>query len=226
MGGDVEELLRAHRYDEALERMLQDYQGKVFRMALTILRDAGRAEEVTQDVFLKLWRALPAYDGRAAVTTWLYTIARNTCLTAVRAAGYRRTTPLDDVTEPGAASMTPLKVSVDQCLGRLPEIQRQVITLFYLQDRNVSEVAAMLDLPEGTVKSHLHRARRALAAIMTSQPAAATPPEGQSEAHQASAPAPQDGPRATDQPAAAVPQDGPRAADRPPARKNNDLRRS
>jgi RNA polymerase sigma-70 factor (ECF subfamily) len=167
MGGDVEDLLRARRYDEALERILQDYQDKVFRMALTILRDTGRAEEVTQDVFLKLWRALPAYDGRAAIGTWLYTIARNTCLSAVRAAGYRRTTPLDDVTEPGAASGTPVKVSVDQCLARLPEVQRQVITLFYLQDRNVSEVAAMLDLPEGTVKSHLHRARRALAAMMS-----------------------------------------------------------
>jgi RNA polymerase sigma-70 factor (ECF subfamily) len=169
MGGEVEELLRARQYDAALERMLQDYQGKVFRMALTMLRDPGWAEDVTQDVFLKLWRALPAYDGRAAVTTWLYTIARNTCLTALRAAGYRRTTPLADVTEPGAASLTPLEVSVDQCLGRLPEVQRQVITLFYLQDRNVSEVAAMLDLPEGTVKSHLHRARRALAAMMSPQ---------------------------------------------------------
>ena len=167
MGGDVEELLRARRYDEALERMLQDYQGKVFRMALTILRDAGRAEEVTQDVFLKLWRALPAYDGRAAVSTWLYTIARNTCLTAVRAAGYRRTSPLDEATEPGAAPTTALKVSVDQCLARLPEVQRQVITLFHLQERNVSDVAAMLDLPEGTVKSHLHRGRRALAEMMS-----------------------------------------------------------
>ena len=188
MGGEVEELIRARRYDEALERMLQDYQGKVFRMALTILRDTGRAEEVTQDVFLKLWRALPAYDGRAAVGTWLYTIARNTCLTAVRAAGYRRTSPLDDVTEPGAPTATALKVSVDQCLSRLPEIQRQVITLFYLQDRNVSEVAAMLDLPEGTVKSHLHRARRALAGMME--------------------------PRST----APMPQDGPIAAEGPPAR--------
>ena len=201
MGGDVEDLLRARRYDEALERILQDYQGKVFRMALTILRDTGRAEEVTQDVFLKLWRALPAYDGRAAVTTWLYTIARNTCLTAVRAAGYRRTSSLDDVTEPGVATTTPLRVSVEQCLERLPEPQRQVITLFYLQDRNISEVAAMLDLPEGTVKSHLHRARRALAAMMAPRPTAR----------------PQDGPLAAERPSG-VPQDGPLAAERPPAR--------
>jgi hypothetical protein len=69
--GDGEQLLRARKYDQALEQMLGTYQGKVFRMALTIVRDAGRAEELTQDVFLKLWRAFPAYDGRAAVSTWL-----------------------------------------------------------------------------------------------------------------------------------------------------------
>jgi RNA polymerase sigma-70 factor (ECF subfamily) len=70
------------------------------------------------------------------------------------------------VAEPGAASGTPLKLSVDQCVERLPDSQRQVVSLFYLQDRSVSEVAAMLDLPENTVKSHLHRARRALAEMM------------------------------------------------------------
>jgi RNA polymerase sigma-70 factor (ECF subfamily) len=166
MPGDVEQLLRAHKYDQALEQMLETHQARVFRMALTIVRDAGRAEEVTQDVFLKLWRAFPAYDGRAAVSTWLYAIARNTCLSAVRAEGYRRTSALDDVTEPGASSATPLKLSVEQCVERLPEAQRQVVSLFYLQDRSVSEVAAMLDLPENTVKSHLHRARRALAEMM------------------------------------------------------------
>jgi RNA polymerase sigma-70 factor, ECF subfamily len=166
MTGDVEQLVRARKYDQALEQILQDYQGKVFRMALVILRDSGRAEEVTQDIFLKLWRALPAYDGRAAVSTWLYTIARNTCLSAVRSERYRRTSALDDVTEPGAPSGTPLKLSVEQCVERLPELQRQVVSLFYLQDRSVSEVAAMLDLPENTVKSHLHRARRTLSEMM------------------------------------------------------------
>lgn len=166
MTGNVEQLVQARKYDQALELILQNYQGKVFRMALVILRDSGRAEEVTQDVFLKLWRALPAYDGRAAVSTWLYAIARNTCLSAVRAEGYRRTSALEEVTEQGASSGTPLKLSVDQCVERLPDSQRQVVSLFYLQDRSVSEVAAMLDLPENTVKSHLHRARRALAEMM------------------------------------------------------------
>ena len=65
-------------------------------MALLMLQDRGRAKEVTQDVFLKVWRALPGYDGRASPSTWLYTIARNTCLSALRSATHRRTTPLDE----------------------------------------------------------------------------------------------------------------------------------
>ena len=167
MDDDVQRLLAARRYDEALERLLDMHERKVFRMAAMMLGgDAGRAEEVTQDVFLKLWRALPSYDGRASPSTWLYAIARNTCLSAVRSESYRRTTPIDDASEPGAWSTTPDAIAVRQCLSALPDIQREVVTLFYLQDQSVKDVARLLDLPEGTVKSHLHRARRALAALV------------------------------------------------------------
>jgi RNA polymerase sigma-70 factor (ECF subfamily) len=60
------------------------------------------------------------------------------------------------------------QVEINQLVDRLPEVQKQVIELFYLQERSVEEVAHMLDLPEGTVKSHLHRARRALADMVRS----------------------------------------------------------
>jgi RNA polymerase sigma-70 factor (ECF subfamily) len=166
MTDDVQQLLRRRRYDEALERLLDLYEGKVFRMAVMMLRDAGRAEEITQDVFLKLWRALPSYDGRAALSTWVYTIARNTGLSAVRSESYRKTTSLDQSDEPTVASVGAIDVALKQCLSRLPDIQRDVITMFYFEDRNVAEVAKLMDLPEGTVKSHLHRARRALGAMM------------------------------------------------------------
>ena len=139
-------------------------------MAVMFLRDRGRAEEVTQDIFLKLWRALPAYDGRAAASTWLYTIARNTCLSALRSESRRKTVPLDAIvepqgTEPEAGSEVLNRIELERCLDRLPEAQRDVVTLFYLQEKGVVDVARMLDLPEGTVKSHLHRARLALAAM-------------------------------------------------------------
>lgn len=162
MRDDIPELLQQRKYDEALERLFDVYGPKVFRMALAFLRDRGRAEEATQDAFVKLWRAMPGYDGRAAVSTWLYTIARNTFLSLLRHESYRRTMPLADVAEPHAGTASASGIDWDRCLARLPEMQRAVITLFYFEERNLKEVAAMLDLPEGTVKSHLHRARRAL----------------------------------------------------------------
>jgi RNA polymerase sigma-70 factor (ECF subfamily) len=162
MADDVQELLRQRRYDEALEQLLDRHGQKVFRMAAAMLRDRGRAQDATQDVFFKLWRALPSYDGRAAVSTWLYTIARNTCLTAVRTEAYRRTAGGASSREPQVESIGPLDIALKEAIDRLPEVQRTVLTLFYFEDRNIAEVAALLDMPEGTIKSHLHRARRAL----------------------------------------------------------------
>ena len=163
---DVNELLRKRRFAAAFELLLDRYQRKVFRLAVSILRETGRAEDVTQDIFVKLWQVLPDYDGRAAVSTWLYTIARNTCLSAVRAQSHRAATSLDDSPEPSARETVSRTAEVRELLDRLPEAQRQVITLFYLQERSVQDVSRMLDLPEGTVKSQLHRARRTLAACM------------------------------------------------------------
>ena len=166
MGDDVQHLLRTYRYADALERLLDLYEQKVFRMAVVMLRDAGRAEEVTQDIFLKVWRALPTYDGRAALGTWLYTIARNTCLSAVRNESYRQTAAMTEATEPTVSSITLTEIEMARCLAALPDVQREVITLYYFEERSVKDVAALLDLPEGTVKSHLHRARRALAGML------------------------------------------------------------
>jgi RNA polymerase sigma-70 factor, ECF subfamily len=166
MAEDVQDLLRQRRYDEALERLLDGYEQKVFRMAVAMLRDHGRAQDVTQDVFLKLWRALPSYDGRAALSTWLYTIARNTCLTAVRAAAYRQ--PAGDIQafEPHAEAIRPENIALRSAIERLPDVQRTILTLFYFEDRNIAEVASLLGIPEGTIKSHLHRARRALSVLL------------------------------------------------------------
>lgn len=166
MDDDVQELLKRGRYSKALERMLELYAKKVFRMAVMMLKDTGRAEEITQDIFLKLWQVFPAYDGRASPSTWLYAIARNTCLSAVRAESYRKTITLDDISEPTTSNSASLDIDWEAYLSRLPEIQREVITLFYLEEKSVRDVAQLLDLPEGTVKSHLHRARRALGEMM------------------------------------------------------------
>jgi len=166
---DVQSLLRDRRWAAAFELLLDLYQQQVFRLVYSILNEAAKAEEVTQDIFLKMWQILPDYDGRASISTWLYTIARNTALSALRAESYRKTWPIEGSDPPAINGETGLRqLEIRQLLQRLPEAQQRVITLFYLQDCSVEEVARMLDLPEGTVKSHLHRGRRALADLVRS----------------------------------------------------------
>lgn len=110
---------------DALEQLLNSFEDKIFRMAVMMLRDPSRAEEVRQDVFLKIWRALPAYDDRASVSTWVYTIARNTCLSAARSAAYRRTSSLDDTAERAVANHIHGDLSLAQCVAALPEVERE-----------------------------------------------------------------------------------------------------
>jgi len=167
-GEDVRELLVQRRYSEAFELLLDLYETKVYRMALTFLRDGGYAEEVTQDVFVKLWRALPFYDGRASPGTWLFSIARNTCLSAVRFNSYRTTVPLNEVNAT-SGGINVEHVDLAGCIRRLPEIQRDVIMLFYFQEQSVEDVGRMLNLPINTVKSHLRRARQGLAEMLQEQ---------------------------------------------------------
>ena len=164
----VRRWLEQHQYVEAFGELLDLYGDTVLRMATAILKDRGRAEEATQDVFLKVWRALPSYDeGRASVSTWLYAIARNTCLTRARAEAYRQSASLDDIAEPVVSLPEPARaMALRECISLLPQVQQQVLALFYLEGRNIDEVAHLLGMPAGTVKSHLHRARRRLAELL------------------------------------------------------------
>jgi RNA polymerase sigma-70 factor, ECF subfamily len=169
----LRELVRQRSYAEAFEGLLGRYQDKVFRLAFSYTRDRARAEELAQDVFVRMWQVLPRFDARASLSTWLYAITRNTCLSALRYDARRRTRPLDEVRERAAdapsASRDAEDLDVHRLVDGLPETQRRVITLFYLEDRSLRDVGLMLGMPEGTVKSHLHRARRALAGAMSAR---------------------------------------------------------
>jgi len=81
------DLLEAHRrrdYALVLDGLMQRYRQKVVNLAFSIVRESALAQDLAQIAFLKVWRALPQFDGRAALSTWLYAIARNTCLSALR----------------------------------------------------------------------------------------------------------------------------------------------
>ena len=177
---DLLEALRAGDRRAVLEGLMQRYRQKVLHLAFSILRDSALAEDLSQTVFVKAWQALPKFDGRAALSTWLYTIKRNTCLTALERE--RRMVPLEDFAEaadddgdpmlfgregagPETAGQAAAEYDVAKLLEQLPEPYRRVVVLFYLEDRSCEEVGELLSIPTGTVKALLHRGRKKLAAL-------------------------------------------------------------
>jgi RNA polymerase sigma-70 factor, ECF subfamily len=168
---EVCRLLAAGERERAFERLLAAYRGRVYRLALGYVRSSADAEDLAQEAFVRLWRALPLYDGRASFSTWLYVIARNACLSELRRRGSRPTSPLDDdAADPAAAmasaSRADLRLDCETLVDMLDEPQRRIVRLFYLEERSYEQVAVMLDMPVNTVRSHLHRARKRLAGLI------------------------------------------------------------
>lgn len=172
-----------------LEGLMARYRQKVLHLAVSIVRDQALAEDLAQTAFVKAWQALPRFDGRAALSTWLYTITRNTCLTAVERE--RRMVALEDFVEPADGEDDPLafgtspagresagqaaaEYDVARLLEQLPEPYRRVVVLFYLEDRSCEEVGELLSMPTGTVKALLHRGRKKLAALAGALPETAS----------------------------------------------------
>lgn len=168
---DIYAHLQAGRHRAAFEAALPRYRDKVFRLAYSILRDGAAAEDAAQDVFVRVWRALPGYNGSAALSTWIYAITRNTCISLLRKR--RPQVSLDepafgDDDQGGGLQLAAPEhddsavASVEKLLERLPERYRQAVVLFYMEDKSYEQTAAALQLPLGTVKALLHRARKRL----------------------------------------------------------------
>ena len=168
---DIAALLRAGEAAQAFTQLVERYDAKVFRLCSALLRDTALAQDTAQDTFLRVWRAMDRYDpASGAFSTWIYTIARNRCLTVLaREPSPQSSLSHTDIWDQAeqiaiapvtndAASLAWLRQQVDA----LPAHFRNCLTLFYYEDHSVAEVAAMLGLPEGTVKTHLYRARAAL----------------------------------------------------------------
>jgi RNA polymerase sigma-70 factor (ECF subfamily) len=141
-----------------------------------MLRDRAWAEDTTQDIFLRVWRALPGFAGQSQLSTWIYAISKNACLSELRKR--RPTVSLDlddDEYRPEIAGLAApdaddsATVSVTQLLDKLPVRYRQAVTLFYMEDKSYEQTAASLGLPLGTVKALLHRARKRLIELTQEQ---------------------------------------------------------
>ena len=127
-----------------------------------MLGDQTQAEDAAQETFVRVWKGLGKFRGESSISTWIFTIARRTCLDAPKAR--KRTMSLERVVEKPRFERDGL--DVEALLQQLPERAHEAVILFYLQDRSYAEVARTLDMPMGTVKTLLFRARRQMIAHM------------------------------------------------------------
>jgi RNA polymerase sigma-70 factor (ECF subfamily) len=147
--------------DEAFEAFFMAEHRPVLRTVTLILGDRQAAEDVTQEAFYRLlvhWRKVSTYERPGA---WLRRVAIRAAMRS--RARSQRSEP--DV-EHGHGEDTATKLDVREALRRLPTAQRSAVVLFYYEDHPVSEIASLMSCSEGTVKTHLHRARARLAPML------------------------------------------------------------
>lgn len=166
----IVELLRNGRHAEAFEHLLEVHESRVFRLCCALLRDRAAAEDAAQESLVRIWKNLAGYDGRAALSTWIYTITRNRCLTAIERRRHDLSLSDEAVAEQveGRAASQPADggdpyVALRELVTELPDNFRRCVELYYFEEQSVEAVAQLLAIPEGTVKTHLHRARALLA---------------------------------------------------------------
>lgn len=162
-------ILQAKEGDQsAFEGLVKMYDRRVYRTAYSFLKDMEEAQDISQEVFLKLHRGLSGYDEGRPFFPYLYQITKNLCFTRMKSRSWR-TEPLPEKEEPSAEVGPEETVvrkeeaaGVRRAVEALPEKLREVIELKHFQDCSYREMAEILNIPEGTVMSRLYNARKAL----------------------------------------------------------------
>jgi len=157
---------------DAFEILVRRHEKTIFNLVYRMLGDYDDAAEVSQEVFLSAYRAIGQFRGDANFSTWLYRIALNHATTRRRTVSSRqqRTVPIDDMEPLSDPELGPaetlerkeIRERVQLALNKLEPDDATMILLRDLQDISYDEVARVLEIPVGTVKSRLHRARQAL----------------------------------------------------------------
>ena len=182
---------------QAWEQIVRQHWRKVFNLAYKFVGRHDEAEDLTQDIFLKIFKALHTFDRRANFQTWLISISRNLCIDHYRSVRKERETMARDVDASqlappsrergpyGELEQLDLRQRIRMALNELPPALREAVVLRDLQEFTYQEIADKLRLPEGTVKSRINRGRLELARQMrrlqSRGPAVKPVPSGGSE---------------------------------------------
>jgi RNA polymerase sigma-70 factor, ECF subfamily len=158
----------------AFRELVVLHQDRAYALALRITRSPADAEEVAQDAFLRAWLALARFRGESSFGTWLHRIVARRALDRLDQMRSRRGREVggEEASARAEAAAAPPGAEDHETAGRarrlermvaaLPVAQRMAVTLYYYEDRSVEQVAAIMGMPENTVKTHLSRARAAL----------------------------------------------------------------
>jgi RNA polymerase sigma-70 factor (ECF subfamily) len=178
---DRQLVARAQRGDKrAFELLVEKYQRKLARLLSRFIRDPAEVEDVTQEAFIKAYRALPAFRGDSAFYTWLYRIGINTAKNYLMAMGRRAPTSteieadeaegfeegeqLRDINTPESVLLSnEIAETVNATIEKLPEELRKAIQMREIEGMSYEDIAQAMNCPIGTVRSRIFRAREAIA---------------------------------------------------------------
>lgn len=161
----------------AFRELVVRYRHRVFAVCFRVLNDHADAEDATQETFVKLARGADGFRGDAKLSTWLYRIARNVCTDRIRYEARRPSTPVDDIAavgrEPSVADVSEAHATatvIGAALAQLDERSRRLLLLVTVDGLSYAEAAEVVDLPVGTVKSRVSRARVQLGTLLAEMP--------------------------------------------------------
>lgn len=171
----------------AFDQLVRRYEKRVFNCALRISGNYNDASDVAQEAFIRAFSSIQTFRGDAKFATWIYRIVTNVYLDERKKSKAHRQTSLDDYIELEENSVsrqieddspTPDEVvenkerarALQNAINSLPDYQRVIVTLYHMQHRSYEEIAEILNLPIGTVKSRLNRARIALGEKLQGEP--------------------------------------------------------
>ena len=182
---DDELVERCRRRDhEAFTEIVERYKDRVYWLIKRMV-GSDNDEDITQEVFLRVYQAIERFQERSSFRTWLYRITRNLCVTELKKRGARgEHLSIEDEGEekvnrllgsPADGLMVEIErrdisERVQALIAGLPENYRMVLTLFYLEQVRYEEIAEIMDIPIGTVKTYIHRARLRLRDLILAEP--------------------------------------------------------
>jgi RNA polymerase sigma-70 factor (ECF subfamily) len=160
-----EALLRAvGRADrQAFRELYERHAERVYRFSISLVRNTHLAEEVLQETMLTVWKSGASFRGASKATTWILGIARNQAHSLLHREKKGERLPEDPKGEPDPAEVAEIDVRVTRALQTLSSEQQEVLHLVFYEEMSLADAAAVLGIPEGTVKSRLFYARKALA---------------------------------------------------------------